>query len=639
MPVDFISIGIAVVIALVIFALAYFFGIKDDTIVGNISTIQNSINTLNKSLSDQNTTIGGLTNKIGEAQAVINKSIENLAGTVKTNNIDTLKLINDLKTANDNLTKSTSGSAKTLQDNINVLQTKLNDFIVESNRTDDKQNTQLATLTKKLSDLDERESKETTALIKKLNDLDGRESEETTKLKKLIDDVIAQDQSNLETVEKRFPELKATIDEIKEESDKKIKALQADLDKNTNNDKKYSDYVDTIKDYVSNALSLPDMSDKVKKMIFGNKDMTLEMYKLDHTSAIEYVYDQYYGVMGCQWTRERQRPDKRMRFNLFEIAIPECMKKIRNGIDVEKCHDYILLVFSCFLRVAGAVELDMKTMRLVIPKEAERELPRGFNGELPKLGYPLIEANADGVFTYPYSTSKEAVRKFVDMLVLKDCSGLFTPDACKRYNESLTATIICSNPPLVATSTAQPVQQVAKVTTNIDMVLEMYKLDPTSAIEYVYDQYNGVIGCPWTRERITSKPPMHNLMETAINECIKKIKNGIDVEKCHDYIFLLFATAWRRDVTLDMKTMKLVVSKESRSERLFNAWLPKINYRPISKDADGVLWYPYSEARAASKRIVELLLLKDCSGLFQEQECKDFNETISRTNICSNIIG
>jgi hypothetical protein len=144
---------------------------------------------------------------------------------------------------------------------------------------------------------------------------------------------------------------------------------------------------------------------------------------------------------------------------LVEIAIPECMKKIRDGIDVEKCNEYIFLVFTCFLRVAGGADLDMKTMRLVISKDSERELTKVFNESLSKLGYPLIEANADGFFTYPYSTAKEATRKFVDMLGLKDCSGLFFPDACKRYNESLTATIICSNPPLVAT--AKPVQQVA----------------------------------------------------------------------------------------------------------------------------------------------------------------------------------
>jgi uncharacterized coiled-coil protein SlyX len=472
MPIDYASIGIAVVIALVIFALAYFFGIKDDTIATNITTIQSSINTLNTQLSGQNTTITGLNKTITDVQTTINTSINNLAALVKTNNTDSLKLINDLKTANDNLTKSTTGSAKTLQDNINTLQTKLNDFIVESNRTDDKQNSQIATLTKKLSELDERESKETTALIKKLSELDGRESEETTKLKKLINDVIAQDQSNLETVQKRFPELKATIDEIKADSDKKIKALQADLDKNTDNDKKYSDYVDTIKDYVSNAMSLPYMSDKVKKMIFGNnKDMTMEMYKFDDNSAVEYTYNQYYSVMGCPWTRERQRPDENRMFNLIEIAIPECVKKIRDGIDVENCHEYIFLVFTCYMRVAGALELDMKTMSLVLSKEAGKFLSSEYNKSLPKLGYPLIQANADGVFTYPYSTSKEAIRKFVDMLLLKDCSGLFTPDGCKRYNESLTATIIC-DPPLVAT--AQPVavatapQQVAQP--NIDLV-------------------------------------------------------------------------------------------------------------------------------------------------------------------------
>ena len=472
MPVDFISIGIAVVIALVIFALAYFFGIKDDTIVANISTIQNSINTLNKSLSDQNTTIGGLTNKIGEAQAVINKSIENLAGTVKTNNIDTLKLINDLKTANDNLTKSTSGSAKTLQDNINVLQTKLNDFIVESNRTDDKQNTQLATLTKKLSDLDERESKETTALIKKLNDLDGRESEETTKLKKLIDDVIAQDQSNLETVEKRFPELKATIDEIKAESDKKIKALQADLDKNTDNDKKYSDYVDTIKNYVSNALSLPDMSDKVKKMIFGNKDdMVMEMYKLDPTSAVEYVFDQYYGVMGCPFPKERINDDRNPIISLVHATTIECIKKIKNGIDVEKCHDYIFLLHATMLRTGygppharteGVVNLDMNSMKLVVSKKAEVELEKEFNKWLPKLNFKPISKDADGVLSYPYSEARAVSKKFVEMVLLKDCSGLFLEEGCENFNKAISKVSICSNPTLVAT--AQPIQQVATAT-------------------------------------------------------------------------------------------------------------------------------------------------------------------------------
>lgn len=476
MPVDFISIGIAVVIALVIFALAYFFGIKDDTIVANISTIQNSINTLNAQLSGQNTTITGLNKTITDVQATIKTSIENLAATVKTNNTDSLKLINDLKTANENLTKSTTGSAKTLQDNINTLQTKLNDFIIESNRTDEKQNTQIATLTKKLSELDERESKETSALIKKLGELDTRESEETTKLKKLIDDVIAQDQSNLETVEKRFPELKATIDEIKAESDKKIKALQADLDKNTDNDKKYSDYVDTIKNYVSNALSLPDMSDKVKKMIFGNKDMVLEMYTLDPTSAVEYVFDQYYGVMGCPFPKERIKDDRNPIISLQHAATIECIKKIKNGIDVEKCHDYIFLLFATMLRTGdggpmarteGVINLDMNSMKLVVSKKAEVQLEKEFNKWLPKLNFKPIEKDADGVLSYPYSEARSASKKLVEMLLLKDCSGLFPEEGCENFNKAISKVSICYiPPPVVATATApQPVQQVATAAT------------------------------------------------------------------------------------------------------------------------------------------------------------------------------
>lgn len=469
MPVDFISIGIAVVIALVIFALVYLFGIKDDTITVNITNIQDNINKLNKSLSQQNTTIGGLTNKIGEVQADISISIENLAGIVKTNNIDSLKLINDLKTANDNLTKSTTGSVKSLQDNINTLQTKLNDFIIDSNRTNDKQNTQIAALTKKLSDLDDRESQETSALIKKLSDLDDRESEETTKLKKVIDDVIAQDKINFDTLEKRFPELKVTIDEIKADSDKKIKALQVDLDKNTDDDKKYNSYVDTINDYISNALSLPEISDKVNKMIFGNKDMVLEMYKLDPDSAVEYVYDQYNNVMGCPWTRERQRPTKNSRFDLMEVSTNECIKKIRDGIDVKKCHDYIFMVFACMLRRMEAVNLDMKTMKLVVSKEAEVELEREFNKWLQKLNYPLIVKDADGVFSYPYSTTKEVVRKLVEMLLLKDCSGLFPEQGCKSFNGEISRTNICSNPALVV-ATAQPSSKNPPVQYNIDLV-------------------------------------------------------------------------------------------------------------------------------------------------------------------------
>ena len=477
MPIDYASIGIAVVIALVIFALAYFFGIKDDTIATNITTIQSSINTLNAQLSGQNTTITGLNKTITDVQTTINTSINNLAALVKTNNTDSLKLINDLKTANDNLTKSTTGSAKTLQDNINTLQTKLNDFIIESNRTDDKQNTQIATLTKKLSELDERESKETTALIKKLNDLDARESEETTKLKKVIDDVIAQDKVNFDTLEKRFPELKDTIDQIKADSDNKIKALQADLDKNTDDDKKYNSYVDTINDYISNALSIPDMSDKVKKMIFGNKDMVLEMYKLDPDSAVDYAYDQYYGVMGCPWTRERQRPTgKSSRFNLVEVSVDECVKKMRDGIDVEKCSDFIFMIYACMLRRMGAVNLDMKTMKLVISKEAEVELEREFNKRLPKLNYPLIEKDADGLFSYPYSTAKEASRKWIEMLLLKDCSGLLETQECKHYFDFISKVNICSNPTLVATvqpvaiATVQPTQQVATATATAQQV-------------------------------------------------------------------------------------------------------------------------------------------------------------------------
>jgi actin-related protein len=75
-------------------------------------------------------------------------------------------------------------------------------------------------------------------------------------------------EAKLDAIEKRFPELKDSIDAIKADHDKKIQDLQANLATNSDSDKKYRDYVDTVNTYVSNTKAL-EMSSDVRTRVFG----------------------------------------------------------------------------------------------------------------------------------------------------------------------------------------------------------------------------------------------------------------------------------------------------------------------------------------------------------------------------------
>jgi len=76
-------------------------------------------------------------------------------------------------------------------------------------------------------------------------------------------------EAKLDAMEKRFPELKDSIDAIKVDHDKKIQDLQANLATNSDSDKKYRDYVDTVNTYVSNTKGL-ELSSDVRNRVFGN---------------------------------------------------------------------------------------------------------------------------------------------------------------------------------------------------------------------------------------------------------------------------------------------------------------------------------------------------------------------------------
>ena len=75
-------------------------------------------------------------------------------------------------------------------------------------------------------------------------------------------------EAKLDAIEKRFPELKDSIDAIKADHDKKIQDLQANLATNSDSDKTYRDYVDTVNKYVSNTKAL-EMSSDVRNRVFG----------------------------------------------------------------------------------------------------------------------------------------------------------------------------------------------------------------------------------------------------------------------------------------------------------------------------------------------------------------------------------
>ena len=265
---DIASIVISILVAIVIAFLCYWFLLKpsSETVSSNISTIQTSIDELTKSLSSSNVNIKDITsNVIPTLQTTITTSIDAISQKLSTlsSNTDAKSAeftasIEDLKTANNNLTKTTTQSITGLQDKIDTLQKSFDNFVTsqaaEIKRIDDKEKTDFS-------------------LVKTLiASLTSKGTDDKAELLKLIQDLAAQEKADMDTLSKKFPEINSTISQLKDDSQKTIDKIQKQLDSNDANDFKYKSYVDTINSYIDNAMGISEISDKVKMRIFSKKE-------------------------------------------------------------------------------------------------------------------------------------------------------------------------------------------------------------------------------------------------------------------------------------------------------------------------------------------------------------------------------
>ena len=246
----FLAICVAVGVSILVNEII----LKDTSITANITKLQTALSSLQHTVNNHTGDITGLKSYAEQTKTQFTKIIDDIAKNsvdILSNNTNALKLINDVKLFSEALSQSSTEGMKTLQANIDALQTSLTDLSTEVKRVDTKSDQGLQALSNRIDALVDTEAKE-------------RET-----LKTLMNSIATQDKAQFDKIELRFPELKSTIDEIKADHESKIQSLRSDLVDNSNSDKKYRDYVDTINSYVSNAFNISDMSDKVKTAIFG----------------------------------------------------------------------------------------------------------------------------------------------------------------------------------------------------------------------------------------------------------------------------------------------------------------------------------------------------------------------------------
>jgi hypothetical protein len=116
-------------------------------------------------------------------------------------------------------------------------------------------------------------------LDRAIAELRSREDEDS----RLIRALIAQEQADLDALSRKFPELSTSIEEVKRDSFRNFDKLHLRLEENQTNDNLYNYYVDTINKYIDDAMTDPEISQKIKKRIFKTPDSDYfkEYIKLD----------------------------------------------------------------------------------------------------------------------------------------------------------------------------------------------------------------------------------------------------------------------------------------------------------------------------------------------------------------------
>lgn len=349
--VDFISI----LIVLVIIAIIYFMFLKpsSDTVFTNVTdittvvipklqkSIEDSISEVKSSLTSQNVSMKDIKDTlIPSLETKIKKSISDLDSSVSDKNKEFTKSLDNLKKALDKLTETSGESISGIQLKLSNLEGAFTKFVevtvADIKRIDDKATKDYSILDGKitlLSDREVRESKridlaiaelgkrevdESSRIDRSIKALSDRELGESKKLNELIDridkreaedsrlirELIAQEQADLDKLKRKFPELTTSIDEMKTDNMRNLDKLRLRLEVNQTNDRVYNSYVDTINRYINNAMTNPEISEKIKARIFNTQDYFLEYIKFNTFEERDNYYQEVFAkVANCAVNR------------------------------------------------------------------------------------------------------------------------------------------------------------------------------------------------------------------------------------------------------------------------------------------------------------------------------------------------
>ena len=340
-------------------------------------------------------------------QTSIQKSIDTLTGVVTTKNGEFTTLISNLQKADTLMSKSTTD----IQTKLNSLQKAFDNFV--------------KTQAEELKRIDGR-----------IDSLTQTGIDDKAALTSMIKDLITQE--HVEMVEKKFPEIKSTIDQMKTDNQIALENLQRQLNDNATNDIKYNKYVDTINKYIDNAVSIPEISEKVKKRIFSAQtDYFLEYRKLTTNKDRDAYWSKIYEkVTGCTSTGSMFRDMDRIGSmfvnsqNTDEVFELLCLVNLKSMIPLPEDNQ----TREPFMKY------DENKNQFVLGKDAiDHGVLEPMSVALNLVKMPLISKD----YTYSYDNAKLAFRRIMTY-INTDCNNWektmnFAPGYCTNFFSRVTS--------------------------------------------------------------------------------------------------------------------------------------------------------------------------------------------------------
>jgi len=282
------------------------------------------------------------------------------------------------------------------------------------------------------------------SLDRAIADLKSREAEDS----RLIRALIAQEQADLDALSKKFPELSTSIEEVKRDSFRNFDKLHLRLEENQSNDNLYNYYVDRINQYIDDAMTDPEISQKIKKRIFKTPDSDYfkQYIKFDtFETRQKYLRNIFTKVTKCVLTTKET-------VNSGSRILNETISNmLANKENVDELVELIWLMEAGRHYEAGLLEssgqsysggvmpvrYDVKTNEFYRNSVEDNQFMTSFDSNVQKvltlLGLPPVINSR-----YSYDNTKTAVIQSIKNMVF-DCKNWFTklgqnPEDCERMN-------------------------------------------------------------------------------------------------------------------------------------------------------------------------------------------------------------